>query len=210
MSTERLVLIGAGGHGLVVLDAYRLTHATAAVEVRDDDVTKDGAAFLFAHIEAPIGPLERFRCGCHVAIGDNATRRRLGRMLQAAGSTLVTIVHPRASVAASARISCGTFVAASAVVAPGACVGAGVIVNHQAVIDHECAVGDWCHIAPGAVLGGAVNVGEGCLIGSGAVVLPGVRIGAGAVIAAGAVVTKHVGEGLTVAGAPAKEMNERR
>src|SRR5215212_9429612 len=105
MPTERLVLIGGGGHAKVVLDAYRLLHSAAAVEVRDDDVAKNGAAFLFAHIETPIGPLERFRCACHVAIGDNSTRRRLGQMLQAAGSTLLTITHPHATVAGSARIS---------------------------------------------------------------------------------------------------------
>ena len=210
MRTDRLVLIGGGGHGTVVFDAYRLSHRDAAVEVRDDAGAKSGAAFLGLTVVTPIGALDAFRCACHVAIGDNATRRRFGIELERAGSTLETLVHPRAIVAADSTIGAGCFIAAGAVLAPDACVGVGVIVNHLAIVDHECSVGDWCHIAPGAVLGGQVTIGEGCLIGSGAVVLPGVTIGDGATIGAGAVVTNEVAAGATLTGVPARNRNERR
>src|SRR5688500_1320090 len=99
MPTERLFLLGGGGHGKVVLDAYRLGHAGVDVEVRDDDAAKRGASFLGLTIATPIGPLDAFRCACHVAIGDNSTRRRFGEGLERAGSTLLTIVHPRSTVA---------------------------------------------------------------------------------------------------------------
>jgi sugar O-acyltransferase (sialic acid O-acetyltransferase NeuD family) len=206
MPTERLLLIGGGGHAKVVLDAWRLCHPGAIVEVRDDDPAKQGASVLGVQIETPIGALATLRQACHVAIGDNAIRRRIGEVLDGSGSTLVTIVHPRAVVAPGAQIDRGVFVAAGAIVAPDARVGAGTILNHAAVVDHDCVVGDWCHIAPGVVLGGGVTVGDECFLGSGATVLPGVRIGARAVIGAGAVVIRDVNEAATVVGVPAKEI----
>lgn len=210
MPTERLVLIGGGGHAKVVLDAYRLGHLDVHIEVRDDDPAKEGESFLGLVIETPIGALDALRCNCHVAIGDNATRRRLAEALERAGSTLQSVVHPRAIVAADASLGAGAFVAAGAAVAPDARIGRSAIVNHLAIVDHDCVVGDWCHIAPGAVLGGGVSVGAECFIGSGAVVLPGLHIGAGALIGAGAVVTRDVAAGAKVLGIPAKDMNERR
>src|SRR4051812_25419830 len=159
MPTDRLVLVGAGGHGKVVLDAYRVLHPGAVVEVRDDDGAKQGMAFLGLSVVTPISPSERYRSRCHVSIGDNPTRRRIAQALVAADSTLVSIVHPRAVVAAAALVADGVFVAAGAVIAPDARLGTGAIVNHLAVVDHDCVVGDWCHIAPGAVLGGEVTLG---------------------------------------------------
>ena len=49
-------------------------------------------------------------------------------------------------------------------------------------------------------------VGRRAAIGSGAVILGGVRIGAGAIVGAGAVVTRHVVDGETVAGVPARAL----
>jgi sugar O-acyltransferase (sialic acid O-acetyltransferase NeuD family) len=210
MPTERLVLIGAGGHGKVVLDAWRCAHPRADIEVRDDDRSKEGSDFLGLAVRTPIAGFPTDRTPCHVSVGDNSTRARIARELEEAGCELVAIVHPWAVVASAAVVERGAFVAAGAIVAPGTRIGAGAIVNHLAVVDHDCIVGDWCHIAPGAVLGGAVTLGGGCLIGSGAVVLLGVTIGDEAVIGAGAVVTRDVPARAKLAGVPAKDVDERR
>jgi sugar O-acyltransferase (sialic acid O-acetyltransferase NeuD family) len=210
MPTERLVLIGAGGHAKVVLDAWRCAHPEAEVEVRDDNRALEGTLLLRVAIRTPVGALDVLRARCHVAIGDNSIRRHIGAALAAAGSTLVSVIHPQAIVAADATIEGGTFVAAGAVIAPDVRIAAGVIVNHLAIVDHDCAIGEWCHIAPGVVLGGGVKVGARCLLGSGVVVLPGVTIADDVVIGAGAVVTRDVIAGAKLAGIPAKDLNERR
>lgn len=210
MPTDSLVLLGAGGHGKVVLDAHLAARPGARVRVYDDDTAKQGLLFCGVEIETPIAPYERFRCACHVTIGGNSTRRRIALALEDAGSALFTVVHPNSIVSSRAVIERGSFIGAGAIVGPEAHVGAGAIVNHGAVVDHECSVGDWSHVAAGAVLGGAVRVGEACLIGSGAVVLPGVDIGDGAVLGAGAVITRNVAAGATVVGIPGRERYGRR
>jgi UDP-2-acetamido-3-amino-2,3-dideoxy-glucuronate N-acetyltransferase len=52
-------------------------------------------------------------------------------------------------------------------------------------------------------------VESGASIGSGAVILGGVRVGAGAMVGAGALVAKDVPRGATVAGNPARPLDER-
>jgi sugar O-acyltransferase (sialic acid O-acetyltransferase NeuD family) len=210
MHTNDCIIIGAGGHAKVVLDAYLRSHPAAKVELRDDAPEKSGLAVLEVQVIAPVGPIKQLSAPCHVAIGDNVRRSSFGTAILDAELVLVSIVHPEASVSAYASIARGVFVAAAAIVAPSATLGDGVIVNHGAIVDHDCAVGAWSHIAPNSVLGGGVTIGKACLVGSGAVVLPGVSVGDGAIIGAGAVVTRAVPGGVTVIGTPAKEAYDRR
>lgn len=58
--------------------------------------------------------------------------------------------------------------------------------------------------------GGDVVIGDRVWIAYRAIVLPGVRIGEGAVVAAGSVVTRDVEPYQIVAGAPARQIGERK
>jgi sugar O-acyltransferase (sialic acid O-acetyltransferase NeuD family) len=207
MPTDRLTVLGAGGHAKVVCDAILRAGLAISVAVRDDNAALAGSRVLGLEVCVPIGPLEAVSHHVHVAIGDNGARRALALQAQAAGRQLVAVVHPHAGVSQHARIGAGVFVAAHALLAPDAQIGECAIINHGAVVDHDCRVGAWTHVAPNATVGGAVMVGEGCLIGAGAVVLPGLRIGDWAVIGAGAVVTRSVQEGQKVMGVPAREVS---
>jgi len=55
-----------------------------------------------------------------------------------------------------------------------------------------------------------IAIGEGCWIGAQAFVGPGVSFGSGSRCLAGAVVVKHVPEGATVGGVPARNRAEKR
>lgn len=204
MSTEHLVLIGAGGHARVVFDALQAAGSWPSVEIRDDRATSD-QRFEGLPVLAPAIPSAFARpCLAHVAVGRNTTRQMLAEKVMSLQVRLAIVMHPRATVSKRSQIGPGVFIAANAAVGPGAKLGDGVIVNHNAVVDHDCDVGAWTHIAPGAILGGAVIVGVGVLVGAGAVVLPGIRIGSGASIGAGAVVTRPVAANAVVMGVPAR------
>lgn len=196
-------MIGAGGHAKVVLDAVRCANPRAIVRVYDERPAAPGAELLGIAI-CPLDAGAGLTGGAHVAVGDGAARERIARAVIEGGASLFTVIHPEASVATSARLGEGCFVAARAVVAPEARVGRGAIVNHGAIVDHDCVVGDWTHIAPNAALGGGAVVGRNVLIGASATILPGVRVSERATVGAGAVVTKDVAPGATVAGVPAR------
>ncbi|MEY4564102.1 MAG: hypothetical protein RLZZ618_3379 [Pseudomonadota bacterium] len=200
----RVVIVGAGGHAKVVMDALQSGDPSSQRCFADDDLARAGQLLLGCAIEGPIAKAVHAGDHFHVAIGNNPVRQRLHAQLSSAGAQARTVIHPRAVVSSHAVLGHGVFVAAAAVVAPTATVHDGVIVNHGAVVDHDCVVGAFTHIAPNATLGGGVTVGALVLIGAGATVLPGVDIGEGAVIGAGAVVVRSVPAGEIFCGVPAR------
>lgn len=207
MHTKQIFLIGASGHGKVVLDAM-LAGGGIPVEnlhVRDGAEGLLGTCILGCPIGTPEVTEEMVGHFFHLAIGDSYCRQRLWMELLELGAFPYTVVHPRASISSYAVLREGSFAAAHAVVGPSSHVGMSVIVNHGAVIDHDCQVGDFSHVAPNATLGGGVKVGTGVLVGAGANVLPCVTIGDYAVIGAGAVVRNDVVAFETIVGVPGKK-----
>jgi len=214
----RVVLLGAGGHARVVLDALQRAGESSVVGCLDPDPALRDRAIGSTRVIGDDSMLPRLRdqgvSHAIVAVGSvdargNDLRKRLYSLVHANTFAALTVVHPTAVIADSARVAAGTVVLATAVVNAYATVGENVIINTAAVIEHDCAVGDHCHIAPQACLGGGVVMGEGAFIGLGARVLPGVRIGPGAVVAAGAVVLHDVTGGETVMGIPARSRAPR-
>jgi sugar O-acyltransferase (sialic acid O-acetyltransferase NeuD family) len=201
MHTESF-LLGAGGHGKVVLDA--LLQQGIRPLLYDGEPTKAGGEVLGCRISMLPEDLAQLPLRGHIAIGNNRIRERLAQRLLAAGRVPFSICHPGAVVATGASIGGGCFIAASAVVGPDAVVAEGTIINHGGIVDHDCRIGCFSHIAPNATLGGEVVLGHQVLVGSGAIILPGVRIGSGVTVGSGAVVTKDVQKGATVMGVPAR------
>jgi len=207
MPTDSILILGAGGHAKVVLDALlRQGLRRAGVEVADDGVALQGREFLGAPVRALADcQARRF----HVAIGAAAARERAFGRLRGQGRVALSVLHTAASISPLAVLGEGVFVAAQAVVGPAAQLGEGVIVNHGAVVDHDCVVGAFSHIAPNATLGGGVTIGRRVLVGAGATLLPGVRVGDDTIIGAGALVARSIDAGGTWVGVPAVRMKDK-
>jgi acetyltransferase EpsM len=203
---QRLVIIGGGGHGVVVAEAATL--AGWKIDGFLDDSTEATAGELYPHL----GPMKRDEWASVavangwfvLCVGDVGVRRRV---LDGATPPLerwATIVHPAAFVSPTAVLGRGVFVGPGAVVHSGAIVGDHAIVNSGAIVEHHCLIGENTHVGPGAVLAGACRVGADSLIGVGARVLPRLTVGSRVTVGAGGVVVKVVGDGRTVKGVPAR------
>lgn len=206
MPTDIVYVLGAGGHGRVVIDSLQLLgYPKHTIRVQDDRYELNGTTILGCAVEAPMRMPEGFLGMIHAALGLAKVRQRLLEGSGLPSDRWLTIAHPQSCVALSASLGPGSLVAACAVVGPCAHLDSGVIVNHGAVVDHDCQVGAYSHVAPLASLGGGAQVGTRVLIGAGARILPSVCIGDDAVIGAGAVVLTDVPSGQTWMGVPARQ-----
>lgn len=211
MSTEMpVILVGAGGHALVLLDALALSH-TAVLGLVDTDPALAGRQVLGFAILGGDEVLRGYAPGtvrlvnAIGSVGSMKLRRLVYGSLRGAGHSFASVLHPSATVSRHAVVAFGIQVMAGAVVQACASIGENTIVNTGATVDHDCRIGAHVHLAPGVTLSGNVQVGDETHVGPGATVIQGVRIGTRCNVAAGAVVLSDVADGTTVAGVPARE-----
>lgn len=201
---RKLVVYGCGGHGKVVADIAQSRGLAIAGFV--DDSVPEGERVLGLVILGGAGWLEAHGSEVTVAlgIGDKHARQRVYQLCATLGMPVATLIHPHATVAASARIGAGVVIMAQAVVNPDARIEEGAIINSGAVVEHDCEIGAFAHLAPNATLGGAVRIGALAHVGLGASVLPGKSIGDDAMVGAGAVVLTDIPPGVVAVGVPAR------
>lgn len=196
---NRLIIIGASGHGKVVADIAILNGYNDIVFLDDDRTIKECAGFpvIGNSSEAPEGDV-------FVAIGNAIIRKKL--MNCYGDRKQPVLIHPNAVIARGNSIGIGSAIMAGAIINPGAQIGKGVIINTTSSVDHDCIIGDFVHVAVGAHLCGAVSVGNNTWIGAGATVSNNVRICDNCMIGAGAVIVKNIYEPGTYVGVPAKKV----
>lgn len=197
---NRLIVIGASGHGKVVADIAALSGYKDIVFLDNDPGVKTCAGYPVLGPDTMTSELDG---DVFIAVGKAETRKKL--MERDANRNFPVLIHPSAVVAKRAEIAAGSVVMAGAVINPGAQIGKGCIINTSSSVDHDCLVGDYVHISVGAHLSGTVVVGEGTWIGTGAIVSNNISICGGCMIGAGAVVIKNINEPGTYVGVPAKK-----
>ena len=207
--TNRLVIIGAGGHSKVVADIALLSQGYNQILYLDDGQPV-GTQLKGGKVVGKVSDWQRWQAPdseFFVAIGNNAVRKELFDMMFAANAAFATLIHPSAIIADCVSIDVATLIVAGAVINPATEIGKGCIINTSSSVDHDCVIKDFVHIAPGCSLAGTITLGEQCFLGIGSKIIPGVTVGAQVTVGAGAVVVRDIDEGLTVVGCPAKPQN---
>ena len=204
----KILIIGAGGHGRVVLEALRSagrkpSFLDGALRGRTIDGAKVEGGDELLDVLPPTGVVLAVGVG---ASPDVAARRDVYEAASAKGFRLPPVVAASAPVSKLALLEDGAQILTRAVVHPGAVIGVNAVVNTGAIVEHDAVVGAHAFVGPGAVLLGACRIGAGAFIGAGAVVLPGTTVGPDSIVGAGAVVTAEVPARARVAGVPARRL----
>ena len=199
---NRLIIIGAGGHGKSIAD-NALKNGYKDIGFVDDHAQGDCMGFSIIGVISDIEKLNDGATDFIIGIGNNAIRRRIAERYSVRWATLV---HPAAVIATNAVVGEGTVVMAGAVLNASSTVGKHCIINTSAIVEHDNVVCDYVHMSPASKLGGTVTVGELTHIGIGATVSNNIEICPSCVIGAGAVVVQNITESGTYVGVPAREI----
>ncbi|MBX3087583.1 MAG: hypothetical protein KF742_03760 [Cryobacterium sp.] len=197
-SVRRVVVLG-GGNGAIQLREAALTDSSLAlVGVLDDrqNTLADFGVPSLGKLEEEV-LIEIFRAGktdgVAIAISSRMEIRSRWRMFcQQQGFPMISIIHKRAFIAASATIEPGALIMDSARVGAMAKVDSNVFISAGVDIEHHCIVGSDTTFGPGVFLSGGVKVGDRCQFGSLIAVEPGLQIGSDTIISSGAVLTTNI------------------
>jgi UDP-perosamine 4-acetyltransferase len=205
---DEVIILGAGGHGKVVLDILLAQGAYRPVGFVDDNPAMAGRLVCGLPVLGRLTDLPRLRGDglrhAIIAIGDNPARLRHRPVLEGHGFELVTAIHPTAYVSPRSTIGRGVVVAPRASLVVDCVVGDLAIVNTAAVVDHEGDLREGAHVGPAAALSGRVRLGQGAFVGTGAAVIQGRQVGRFATVGAGAAVVRDVPDYATAVGVPAR------
>jgi sugar O-acyltransferase (sialic acid O-acetyltransferase NeuD family) len=201
---DRLIIIGAGGHGKVVADIASILKTYKSIVFLDDNESLGEVMGFRVAGKTKDAFIANKEADYFVAIGNNQIRKRIQDQLEDIGQSIATLIHPHAIVGMDVTIGKGTVVMAGAVINSASRIGKGCIINTSTTLDHDNQVGDYVHISTGAKLAGTVSVGDGSWIGAGSTIINNINIYKESIIGAGAVVIRDVLPSSTVVGVPAK------
>ncbi|WLR41574.1 acetyltransferase [Bacillus carboniphilus] len=203
---NKLLIIGASGHGKVVADIALTMDKWKSISFLDDDecIKSSMGIEVIGTSEDVFTHIADF--DIFVGIGNNTVRKRIYDRLESSGASIPVLIHPNSLVGKQVQIGAGTALMAGTVVNCCTKIGKGCIINTGSTIDHDNNIEDFVHISPGAHLAGTVKVGQGSWLGIGSVVNNNLNIISDCTIGAGAVVVKDITETGTYVGVPARRV----
>lgn len=203
---EKLLIVGASGHGKVVADIAKQMSKWNSIAFLDDNefITTSPSNKVLGRTSDALKYKDE--ADFFVAIGNNATREKIQEKLLCEGLSVVTLVHPRSVVCSDVEIGVGTAVMAGVVINSSSKIGKGCIINTSSSLDHDNVICDYVHVSPRVSLAGNVRVGKSTWLGIGSVVINNVNISSGCIVGAGAVVVRDICETGSFIGVPARRV----
>lgn len=185
---EKLLLVGAGGFGKVVLEHARVLYDCAFVD--DGEIAEvDGIPVIgkTADLEKLYGEYKLLL----VTIGNNALREQIYTTATAIGYAFPNIIHPSAYISPHANMGTGNVILNNAVVQNDARMGDGCILNPGVELHHDSTIGNYVLIYTNSVVRSLTIVGDCVWIGSIVTISTKANVPDGAVIADGTIVREE-------------------
>jgi sugar O-acyltransferase (sialic acid O-acetyltransferase NeuD family) len=160
---EKLLLVGAGGFGRVVLEHASILYDCAFLD-DGDEVQVDGVPVIGKtnDIEQLFGKYKQLI----VTIGNNALREKLYGRAAAIGYSFPNIIVPSAYISPHAVLGTGCVILNNVIVQNNARMGNGCILNPGVELHHDSTIGNNVLIYTNSVVRSLTHVGDRVWIGS--------------------------------------------
>lgn len=210
--SEKLLLIGGGGHCKSVLDSLLDNNNYQEIGIVDSHLVLGEKIFEVPVIGRDQDLVDLFHKGYNNAfvtvgsIGNPKVRKDIYSRLKDIGFNLPNIIDKTAVVSKRSSLREGIFVGKNAVINAKASIGICSIINSSVTIEHDCIVSSFAHIAPGSTLCGEVEIGENTHIGANSVIRQQLKVGSNCIVGFGSVVTKNLKDNVIAYGNPCREV----
>ena len=205
-----MIIFGAGGHALEILDELNVDCLKDGVCFFDDfDRSKtDFFGFRIVSEALEVSELIANDSRCIVGVGTPKNRKIVSDKILSFGGDLCEIISKDARIGGyNVEIGAGVNIMSGVRISSDVKIGDLTLVNRNTITHHGVVIGNNCDIAPNVTLLGNVKIGDNCFVGAGTIVLPGFSIGEGCVIGAGTVVNCNIESNQFVVGVPCKTRN---
>ena len=204
-----IVIIGAGGHALEVLDVILESPDSKEICFFDNITTQTEFVNKYKILKSTDELKLLFPSDFNyiLATGNPSVRNELHRMFTSLGGIHQTVISNKSFISTYATVE-KSDVMKNCFISSKVNIDYGCLINTGAHIHHEVSIAAFTEISPGAIILGNVKIGKYCSIGANSTILPNVKIGDNVIVAAGAVVKEDVNDNCMVAGVPAKIKKE--
>lgn len=169
---KSLLIVGAGGHGKVVLDIAESTNEYEKISFLDDS-KKIGEKVLGYEVIGKIADGHEYiseYTHAIIAIGNNDVRAELSKKFINLGYILPVLVHKSSVISKYAKVGQGTVIMPNVIINADTTIGDFAIINTRSIIEHDCVIGDGSHLSYGVLLGSGVKLDKKCMIDMGIIV----------------------------------------
>ena len=184
----KLLILGAGGHGVNCLEIARSMGKFEEIAFLDDGHVNEEicGCRVIGKLEA-VETLQSIYDCAFPAFGNNSYRLKWLERLISAGYTVPVLISPQACVSTYAVVGQGSVVFPFAAVEPRAEVRQGAIISAGVVVNHDSRLGDGVLIYSNSVIRPYASVGNETKIGSAVVIAQGCKVAGESNIADGVV-----------------------
>lgn len=199
MNSDKIILIGAGGHCKACVDVIETEGKYSIAGVLEKQSAPDKTALHYPIIGTDEMIVELVAKGYRflVTVGQIKSalvRKRIFTTLKDLNAVCPVIISPKAHVSKYAKIGDGTIVMHNSVVNAESIIGENCILNTGCIVEHETIIGNHCHVSTNAVVNGNCVIGNEVFIGSGTVISHGNKISNNVVIGGSSYVYNGIAE----------------
>lgn len=162
---QKLLLIGAGGFGRVVLEHVSSLYECAFLDDGFEIGTVVDCAPVIGKTKEMVSLYPEYKL-LLVTIGNNSLREKLYQQAAIIGYQFPNVINPTAYVSPHATLGSGCVILNNAVIQNNAKCGDGCILNPGVELHHDSSIGNYCLIYTNSVVRSLTYVGDRVWIGS--------------------------------------------
>lgn len=202
MKSEKLNIIGAGGHARSIVSSF--CKQFNILGLYDDTFSNEQDESIFNYpLKGALSNLEK-DIPVTIAIGNLNQRKSLFNDFR--NFNFPNLIHSTSLIQEPIQIGIGNQFLPNSFINGGCTIGDNNIFNTSSIIEHEANIGSHCHLSIGCVVAGKVKIGDNVFIGANATIIEGIKICNDVVVGAGAVVVSDITEPGIYVGNPIRKV----